>query len=44
MQVWYKSLKDYRQPFNICKSNEEWPHISLPCYYESEKELYEMVN
>ena len=38
----YKSLQDYRQPFSICKPNEEWPHIVLPCHNESEKELFYM--
>ena len=41
----YKYLQDYRIAFSSCKPNEEWKHIALPCYNESEKELfYEMVN
>ena len=38
----YKSLQDYRRPFSICKPNEEWPHIALPCHNEREKELFYM--
>ena len=38
----YKYLQDYRRPFSSCKSNKEWPHIALPCYIESEKELFYM--
>ena len=35
-----KYLQDYRRPFSSCKPNEEWPHVALPCYNESEKELF----
>ena len=42
----YKFLQDYRRPFSRWKPNEEWTHVTLPCYNENEKEpfRYEMVN
>ena len=36
----YKYLQDYRRPFSSCKSKEEWTHVTLPCYDESEKEFF----
>ena len=39
----YRHLQDYRRPFSSCKSNEEWPYITIPYYNESEKELFEML-
>ena len=36
----YKYLQDYRRPFSRCKPNEEWPHIALLRYNESEKEHF----
>ena len=30
------------QDFSSCKPNEEWPHIALPCYSETEKWLFYM--
>ena len=36
----YNYLQDYRRPFGSYKPNEEWTHIALPCYNESEKELF----
>ena len=45
---WYKFMDvsifkiKYRRPSSRCKPNEEWPHIALPCYNESEKELFYM--
>ena len=33
----YKYLQDYKRPFNSCKPNEEWTHIALLFYNESEK-------
>ena len=41
MQVYrYKYFQDYKRPFISCKPNKECPHIALPCYNESEKELF----
>ena len=40
---WYKfmDIGIYKitdlQDFSSCKPNEEWPHIALPCYSETEK-------
>ena len=39
----YKYLQDHRRPLISCKPNEEWQHIALPCYNESEKELFYYV-
>ena len=36
----YKYLQDYRRPFSRCQPNKKWWHIALPCYNESEKELF----
>ena len=33
----YKYLQDCKRPFSSCKPNEEWTHIALLCYNESEK-------
>ena len=35
-----KYLQDNKRPFSNCKSNEELPHIALPCYNESEKNFF----
>ena len=35
-------MLDYKRPFSSCKSNEEWPHIALQCYNESEVEIFYM--
>ena len=37
----YKYLQDYRS-FSGCKPNENSTDIALPCYNESEKELFYM--
>ena len=38
MQVYgYKYLQVYGRPFSSCKPNEEWIHIALTCYNESQK-------
>ena len=37
-----KYLQEYRRPSSSCKPNEEWPHRAVPCYNESEKELFYM--
>ena len=35
-------LQDYRKPFSSCMPNEEWTHIVLTYYNESENELFYM--
>ena len=35
-----KYLQDYRSLFSSCKPYEEWTHIALTCYNDSEKELF----
>ena len=46
MQVyWYKYLQDYRnwrKPFSTWKSIEEWQHIALHSWNESEKRTFYM--
>ena len=40
MQIQYIYLQDYGRPLSSCKAKEKWPHIALPCYNESEKEIF----